>query len=44
MSHKLVREKLHDSILPEFELADLWLVAGRQGLKYTSLRNDFKYG
>ena len=33
--------KLHDSILLESELTDLWLMAGKQRLKYASLRNDF---
>ena len=40
-SHKLARGKLQDSILLEFELTDLGLVAGKQRLQYASLRNDF---
>ena len=41
MSHKLAQGRRDDSILLEFELADLRLEAGKQGLKYTSLPNDF---
>ena len=32
---------MHDSILLEFEVADLLLVAGKQRLKYANLHNDF---
>ena len=35
-SQELVRRKLHDSILLEFELTDLQPVAGKQHLKYTN--------
>ena len=40
-TYKPARGQLHDSVLLKFELTDLRLMAEKQRLKYTSLRNDF---